>query len=114
RRLFEPFSQADRSLDRTRGGLGLGLSVVKGLTELHRGKIDVTSPGLGRGASFSVRLPLVAEAVEVSSASAPAAGRAGSKLRVLVIDDNRDSAEMLRRILEMVGHEVAEAYSGPE
>src|SRR5207248_8518160 len=60
-RLFEPFGQADRSLDRSRGGLGLGLSLVKGLIDLHGGQVEATSEGPGRGATFTVRLPLKTE-----------------------------------------------------
>jgi PAS domain S-box-containing protein len=115
-RVFEPFVQADRSLDRSRGGLGLGLALVKGLVELHGGRVSAASPGHGRGSVFEIRLP-VAEASPL-----PAANPAPSTLnpqhstptrRVLVIEDNLDAAETLGDLLEMAGHEVRLAHSGP-
>jgi CheY-like chemotaxis protein len=112
-RLFEPFAQADRSLERTRGGLGLGLSVVKAVAELHGGTVAVASEGPGRGAEFAVRLPLEAEPQALADqAGAPEAP--GRKLRVLVVEDNRDAADSLRLFLEASGHEVRVAYTGPE
>src|SRR5262249_17905056 len=80
--LFQPFRQADHSLDRSRGGLGLGLSVVKGLIALHGGEVSAASEGLGRGAEFTVRLPLEAEPAALSAP--PASARpAGRRRRVL-------------------------------
>jgi PAS domain S-box-containing protein len=112
-RLFEPFSQADRSLHRSKGGLGLGLALVRGLTELHGGTVRAASAGPGRGAEFVVRLPLEAEPPVLSKAGAePRAG--GAPRRVLVVEDNRDSADTLRMLLELQGHEVRVAYTGPE
>ena len=70
-RLFEPFSQADRSLDRSRGGLGLGLSLVKSFVEMHGGAVDVASEGPGRGAAFTLRLPLAVEAPAAAPAPVP-------------------------------------------
>jgi signal transduction histidine kinase/CheY-like chemotaxis protein len=110
--LFEVFTQDDRTLERSRGGLGLGLSVVRGLVELHGGHVEAASAGAGRGAEFIVRLPLEAELPALTEAAAevrPAAER----LRVLVIEDNRDAADTLRLLLEAQGHEVCVAYSGP-
>lgn len=109
-RLFEPFAQADRSLDRTRGGLGLGLALVKGLAELHGGGVAVRSEGTGRGSEFSFWLPLEAEAAEVASPDVPPDARR----RVLVIEDSRDAADSLRMLLEVLGHEVRVAYTGPD
>jgi PAS domain S-box-containing protein len=109
-RLFEPFSQADRSLDRSRGGLGLGLALVKGLVELHGGTVRASSDGPGRGSEFSIQLPLIVEArAEMSRTGTALVGRS---LHVLVIEDNRDAAESLRLLLRLSGHEVTLAYTG--
>lgn len=112
-RLFVPFLQADRSLDRSRGGLGLGLALVKGLVELHGGSVAASSAGPGRGAEFTIRLPLEQEpaALAEESAELPPPKK---RLRVLVIEDNRDAADSLRLLLELLGHEVRVAYSGLE
>jgi PAS domain S-box-containing protein len=112
-RLFVPFSQADRTLDRSQGGLGLGLAIVKGLAELHGGEVRAESAGHGRGTAFVVTLPTVAgsggEADEGDEGTA-AAGR----LRVLVVEDSPDAAESLRMLLEEYGHEVEVASTGQE
>jgi PAS domain S-box-containing protein len=110
-RLFEPFSQADRSLDRSRGGLGLGLALVKGLAELHGGCVRATSPGPGRGSEFTVYLPLSRqpERVEAAARQPEATAR---PLRVLVIEDHPDAAESLRMLLQVFGHAVAVAHAG--
>jgi CheY-like chemotaxis protein len=112
-RLFEPFSQADRTLDRSAGGLGLGLAIVKGLAELHGGSVRAESEGLGRGSAFTVTLPAYAEPPALSAR--PAAPRpAAKRLRVLVVEDNKDAADTLRMLLEAYGYEVAVAYTGPD
>jgi CheY-like chemotaxis protein len=111
-RVFELYSQGDRSLQRSRSGLGLGLALVRGLVELHRGSVRAASAGGGQGAEFQVILPLASE---------PASGdnqRALSRpvvepLRILVIEDNRDAAETLRVLLELHNHQVVVAHSGP-
>jgi PAS domain S-box-containing protein len=110
-RLFEPFSQADRSLDRTSGGLGLGLALVKGLVELHSGSVRAFSPGIGQGAEFVVRLPLDRTG---PGTRGPASGTSAQEgpLRVLVVEDSRDTAESLRLLLTLAGHEVAVAHTG--
>jgi CheY-like chemotaxis protein len=110
--VFETFAQADRSLDRSRGGLGLGLALVKGLTELHGGQVWAESEGVGRGAAFTLRLP-IALAPAASAASAGPAVATGP-LRVLIVEDNRDAAESLRDLLELSGCTVDVAYSGPK
>jgi PAS domain S-box-containing protein len=112
--VFDLFTQADRSLDRSEGGLGIGLSLVQRLVEMHRGAVAAHSAGLGRGAEFTVRLPVqLAPAVEPTPdprkpAEPPARGG-----RVLLVDDNVDSAEMLATIMKLWGHEVRTAYTGP-
>jgi PAS domain S-box-containing protein len=112
-RLFSPFLQADRSLDRPRGGLGLGLALVKGLAELHGGTVEASSTGPGRGAEFTVRLPLEREPPALSEAPA-AAPTPGKHLHILVVEDNQDAATSLRLLLELLGHEVQVAYTGPD
>lgn len=111
--LFEVFVQGDKSLDRSRGGLGLGLSVVKGLIELHGGEVRAASAGTGKGAEFTVYLPLEREPDALQDLPRPARESA-DHLRVVVIEDNRDSAESLRMLLTLLGHDVAVAYSGPD
>jgi PAS domain S-box-containing protein len=108
-RLFQPFSQADSTLDRSKGGLGLGLALAKGLVELHGGDITARSAGLGQGAEFVVRLPLA-----MDDADAPQAGASASKgrRRVLIIEDNVDAADSLRDVLAFYEHEVEVAYNG--
>lgn len=110
--LFETFTQADRSLERSKGGLGLGLSLVKGLVELHGGEVCAVSEGAGRGSEFIVRLPLQPEPVAVTEMPA-APKRATTRLRVLVVEDNRDAADSLKLLLTLFGYEVNVAYTGP-
>jgi PAS domain S-box-containing protein len=112
-RLFDVFAQADRSLARSKGGLGLGLALVKGLAELHGGRVRAASAGPGRGAEFTVTLPLEPEPAALAQRPAPPA-RARGRLRVLIVEDNRDTADSLRLMLEVYGHEVRVAYTGPD
>ncbi len=116
RRLFRPFTQADQGLARTQGGLGLGLSLVKGLVELHGGAVRAESDGPDRGAAFTVTLPRADEppALEGGPRVTAGAPRRARPLRVLVIEDNRDSADSLRLLLEICGCEVSVAYTGPD
>jgi PAS domain S-box-containing protein len=104
-RVFEPFVQAPEDAPHVpRGGLGLGLALVKGLVALHGGSVQARSEGPGRGAEFEVALPLAG--AEESQAPTPVPAPASPARRVLVVEDNRDSAEMLRLVLELDGHEV--------
>ncbi|HEV3261939.1 MAG TPA: response regulator [Gemmataceae bacterium] len=109
--VFETFTQADHSLDRKPGGLGLGLALVKGLVELHGGGVEAASGGVGAGATFTLWLPLAEELTPQQEAPAPA-GTAAGCMRILVIEDNADTAATLRLLLQMNGHEVTVAHSG--
>jgi two-component system CheB/CheR fusion protein len=117
-RIFDLFAQGERSLARTEGGLGVGLTIVKSLVEQHGGQVAAQSRGLGQGSSFTVRLP--AAAAEPPPADAPPAtspqaeAPAEHGARILIIDDNKDLARSLARLLRHVGHEVEMAYDGPE
>ena len=110
-RLFDAFSQADQGLDRSRGGLGLGLSLVKGLIELHGGSVEAESPGPGRGATFWLRLPLLSGPHQEPAAAAGSPGE-GRPLTVVLIDDNRDMVESLRDLLALSGCAVEVAFDG--
>jgi CheY-like chemotaxis protein len=112
-RIFDPFSQADRSLDRSRGGLGLGLALVKGLVELHGGTVQANSAGLGHGSEFVVTLPGVI-ATRHQDRTRPLRTTSGRRRRILVVEDNVDAAESLRNLLELGGHVVEVAKSGIE
>jgi signal transduction histidine kinase/ActR/RegA family two-component response regulator len=112
-RIFEMFAQADRSLERTQGGMGLGLALVKGFVELQGGEVRAESSGVGRGAEFTILFPLAAPPAVTETLPAPAAAPAGPR-RVLIVDDSRDTVETLHEVLKSFGHEVAFAYSGPE
>ncbi len=114
-KVFELFMQGDRSLDRTQGGLGIGLTLVYRLVTLHGGSVEAASEGSGLGSEFIIRLPLLE--VPPPAPSRPAQRqerRAGSSRRVLVVDDNRDAAETLELLLQLWGHEVQSAYDGCE
>ncbi len=109
--IFDLFTQADRTLDRAQGGLGIGLSLVEKLVELHGGKAAAHSAGLGQGSEFIVRLPALSPAGE-PIARIETRQRTAHTSRVLVVDDNLDAADMLVMMLQMFGHEVKAAYSG--
>ncbi|MBA4067049.1 MAG: hybrid sensor histidine kinase/response regulator [Isosphaera sp.] len=110
--VFDLFSQGDKSLDRTGGGLGVGLTIVKGLVELHGGRVSIASPGPNQGTTVEIRLPRGEEspAADPTEASPELAGR----LKVLVVDDNRDGADSLATFLTLTGCETRTAYDGPE
>jgi CheY-like chemotaxis protein len=112
--IFEPFTQARQTLARTEGGLGLGLALVKGLVTLHEGDVAARNERPGPGADFVVTLPLApAGKAAGPRTNAGAALRPPTRKRVLVVDDNRDAAETLAQIVEMLGHEAQVAYDGP-
>jgi signal transduction histidine kinase len=110
-RMFQSFSQADRSLDRSRGGLGLGLAIVKGLAEMHDGTVNAYSAGPGQGCEITVTLPLSSEPVLEQSATGNKAA-SDRPLRILIIEDNRDAATSLKILLEKIGHVVESAHTG--
>jgi CheY-like chemotaxis protein/nitrogen-specific signal transduction histidine kinase len=113
-RLFEIFSQADPAVERSQGGLGIGLSLVRGLVSLHGGSVAVHSDGLGRGSRFTVRLPLAPD-LAADEWQAPQPDRAAPEVcRVLVVDDNRDSADSMTLLLSLKGHTVRTAYDGTQ
>ncbi|AUX44499.1 hypothetical protein SOCE26_059630 [Sorangium cellulosum] len=111
-RVFDLFTQGDRSLDRADGGLGIGLTIVRRLVDLHGGTVRAVSEGPGCGSEFIVQLPRLTKPAASASRSAPAEG-AGKKSCILVVDDNRDSAESMAMLLRRMGHEVHVAFDGP-
>ncbi len=111
--IFDMFAQLDTSLERSRDGLGIGLTLVKTLVEMHGGTVDVHSDGPGLGSEFVVRLPVVAEALDVVAPPIAALPPTVAR-RVLIVDDNQDGAESLAMLLELHGHETFKAYDGVE
>jgi CheY-like chemotaxis protein len=111
--LFSSFTQADQSLARSQGGLGLGLSIVKGLAELHGGSVEARSEGIGRGAEFLVRLPVQGEPPALTDRPATVRPTAQAK-RVLLVEDNKDAADSLADLLRIFGYEVRVAYTGTD
>ncbi|MGX2029552.1 ATP-binding protein [Methylocaldum gracile] len=115
-RIFEPFTQEDRSLARSRGGLGIGLSLVKKLVELHHGRVEVASQGPGQGSEFTVRLPWMKthSSSRKHSEKVQDSGLSAADQYVLVVDDNVSSADSLSTLLEAYGYQVQVAYDGKE
>jgi PAS domain S-box-containing protein len=113
-RLFEMFSQAAPALERSHGGLGIGLSLVRGLVELHGGRVEAQSGGPGKGSEFTVRLPAVEAPAPPATAAPEKKPEGGPKCRILVADDNRDAVRSLALLLRMMGHEVHTAHDGLE
>lgn len=115
-KVFDLFTQMERTLARAEGGLGIGLTLVRRLTEMHKGKVEAHSAGPGHGSEFIVRLPLLPEADVAGNSldSSEGAKRAApsSEMRILVVDDNRDSAESLSMLLRLFGNDVRSAYDG--
>jgi PAS domain S-box-containing protein len=109
--IFDLFTQAEKSLDRSQGGLGVGLTVVQRVVEIHGGKVEAHSAGIGQGSEFTVRLP-IARPSSGQTESVKSAGQAIKPLRVLVVDDNKDMADSAAMLLRAAGHEVQVAYSG--
>jgi PAS domain S-box-containing protein len=113
-RLFEMFSQVDRSLERAEGGLGIGLALVKGLTEAHGGSVEVRSEGVGHGSSFVVRLPVAPDNAAPERRAAHDVAQPGPRHRILVVDDNRDGAASLAMLLTVLGNDTRTAHDGLE
>ncbi|MBA3481384.1 MAG: response regulator, partial [Pirellulales bacterium] len=112
-RIFEMFAQVDRSLERSQGGLGIGLTLVKRLVEMHGGSVQARSHGPEQGSEFTVRLPIVTELVQAQPARDESLSVSG-KLRVLAVDDNKDAAKVLGMMLKALGNEVRTANDGLE
>ena len=114
--IFDMFSQVDRSIERSTGGLGIGLALVKGLVEMHGGTVEAASAGQGKGSTFTVSLPVLEGRAESPPEAAVDDGRrvSGAKRRILVVDDNRDSATSMAMMLRLLGDEVRTAHDGVE
>jgi two-component system, sensor histidine kinase len=112
--VFELFSQADRSLERSQGGLGIGLSLVKGLVEMHGGTVSAESAGPNKGSTFSIRLPMAKLLAQPPANPASGKRAAASSLRILVVEDNEDAAEAMMLLLTGIGHEVTVVSDGRE
>jgi signal transduction histidine kinase/ActR/RegA family two-component response regulator len=114
-RIFDLFTQEDRSLAHSQGGLGIGLTVVRRLVELHGGTVEVSSAGANRGSEFTVTLPLLRQASPAAPAGpspSPSSAAAAQRLRIAVIEDNVDANDSLSALLQLVGYEVVCAYDG--
>jgi PAS domain S-box-containing protein len=112
--LFEMFGQVDTALERSRDGLGIGLTLVKTLVELHGGSVAVHSDGPGRGSEFIIRLAALAAEAGLPSSSPPEAARSDGARRVLIVDDSVDAAQSMAMLLGFEGHDVHQAYDGAE
>ncbi len=110
--IFNMFSQVDRGSERAREGLGIGLALVKGLVEMHGGTVTAASHGPGTGSTFTIALPLPSGDEAAAVPSPPRSAAVGARRRILVVDDNRDAADTLASMLDVMGHDVQVAYSG--
>ena len=112
-RIFDLFTQADRSLDRAQGGLGIGLALVHSLVTLHRGRVEAQST-LGEGSEFTIALPLLDSPERPPVKTAVVAPTADHALKVLVVDDNKDAADTVSMLLQTLGHDARLAHDGQE
>jgi len=110
-RVFDMFAQVNQSLDRSQGGLGIGLALVRSLVSLHGGAVSVQSPGPGEGSTFTITLPLVHDSAPVAGAALASPGLFTPR-RILVVDDNQDAAESMAMLLSMTGHEARVELGG--
>src|SRR5205823_1795737 len=111
-RVFDLFAQGSNSLGHTSGGLGIGLTLVRGLAEMHGGSVQAFSDGVDQGSEFVVRLPMISETCRPEMIVANGSPAPLSPRRILVVDDNVDAAETLARMLQLTGHEVRTAHDG--
>jgi CheY-like chemotaxis protein len=113
--VFELFTQLENSLDRSQGGLGIGLTLVRRLVEMHGGRVQVFSAGANQGSEFTVSLPVLSEEhARPAPINGAANGAAGGRCKVLVVDDNLDAADSLALLLRVEGHEVQVCHDGGE
>jgi PAS domain S-box-containing protein len=112
-RIFDMYTQAESSIQPSRAGLGIGLTLVKHLVDLHGGRIEAQSAGPGKGSDFIVHLPIAAQSADVAQPDSPSA-TAMPNYRILVADDNQDSADSLATLLKLVGHETRTTFDGEE
>ncbi|MGE5677814.1 MAG: ATP-binding protein [Pseudomonadota bacterium] len=112
--LFEPFMQVDKTLDRTYGGLGLGLAIVKGMVELHGGRVEAFSEGIGKGTKFTIRLPLPKENLRLQEGCEKSDTKANKSGKILMIDDNKDLAAVMCELIHFSGNEAVSAHNGTE
>jgi PAS domain S-box-containing protein len=111
-RIFEMFSQVDRNMERAQGGLGIGLTLVRRLVEMHGGTVEARSDGPGKGSEFTVRLPLAADGAGGPRVAAGEGPAAAPRRRILIVDDNHDSAMSLGMMLDLMGNETRTAHDG--
>jgi CheY-like chemotaxis protein len=112
--IFEMFSQVESAIDRSEGGLGIGLALAKGLVEQHGGQVEAASEGLGRGSTFRIRIPAAVHEARVQQPRPQQRGLLGLRGRILVVDDNRDAADSLAMVLGKAGHVAFTAYTGEQ
>ena len=112
--VFEMFTQVNRTLDRAQGGLGIGLSLVKTLVEMHGGSVQAASAGINRGSEFTVTLPMISVLTDKPEPAARPITTTPARHRILVVDDNADAAETMAMLLELSGHETRTAFGGQE
>lgn len=110
--LFEPFMQVDKTLARSNGGLGLGLAIVKGIVELYGGRVEASSEGIDKGTKFTIKLPLPKGNVSIQEFSAKPDTKSNKSLKILIIDDNKDLAEMICELIGFLGYETECAHNG--
>ncbi|RYE52263.1 MAG: response regulator, partial [Sphingobacteriales bacterium] len=108
-KVFDLFIQVDKSIDRSHGGLGIGLSVVNTIIKMHDGTVTAHSKGLGQGTTFSIKLPLIESTGHIENTSK---NTSSSLLKILVVDDNQDAADSLSMLLQVIGHETVVTYRG--
>ena len=112
--IFDMFMQVDLTAERSQGGLGIGLTLVKRLTEMHGGSIEAKSAGEGQGSEFIIQLPILRKAEEVSPAGSDAPAESSAQRRILIVDDNKDSADSLALLLQIAGNKTYMAHDGVE